>query len=80
MSNSDNTRRIHAVVHNHQAEHQSTVVESTGKVNNVKLKILFCPSATDSFISPYALDKCGLEACEHDDLNWSRWIWGLSKQ
>ena len=43
------------------------MVESTGKVNNVKLKILFDPGATDSFISPYALDKCGLAAYEHDD-------------
>ena len=67
MGNSDNTHQIHAAVHNHQEEHQSTVVESYGKVNNVKLEILFDPGATDSFISPYALDKCGLEACEHDD-------------
>ena len=42
------------------------MVESSGKVNNVKLKILFYAGATDSFISPYALDKCGLAACEHD--------------
>ena len=61
MSNSDNIHRIHAAVHNHQAEHQSTVVESSGKVNNIKLKKNFDPGATDSFISPYALDKCGLE-------------------
>ena len=67
MSNSDNTHQIHAAVHNHQAEHQSTIVESTGKVNNDKLKILFDPGAIDSFISPYALDKCGLVAYEHDD-------------
>ena len=66
-SNIDNTHRIHAAVHNHQAEHQSTVVESSGKVNSVNLKILFDPGATDSFISPYALDKCGLASCEHDD-------------
>ena len=67
MSNSDNTHRIHAAVHNHLEEHRSTMVESSGKVNNVKLKILFDPGATDSFISPYALDKCGLVACKHDD-------------
>ena len=67
MGNSVKTHRIHGAIHNHQKEHQSIVVESTGKVNNVKLKILFDPGATDSFISPYALDKCGLAACEHDD-------------
>ena len=43
------------------------VLESNRNVNNVKLKILFDPGATDSFISPYALDKCGLAAYEHDD-------------
>ena len=43
------------------------MVESSGKVNNVKLKILFDLGATDSFISPYALDKCWLVAYEHDD-------------
>ena len=59
------------------------VVESTGKVNNVKLKILFDHDAIDSFISPYALDKCGLEACEHDDFelfemaSWVRQAVGL---
>ena len=67
MGNSDNTHRIHAAIHNHQLEHQPIVVESTGKVNNVKLEILFDPGATDSFISPYALDKCGLAAYEHND-------------
>ena len=67
MGNSNNTHQIHVAIHNHQEEHQSTIVESTGKLNNVKLKILFDPGVTDSFISPYVLDKCGLAACEHDD-------------
>ena len=67
MGNSGNTHRIHAAIHNHQKEHQSIVVESTGKVNNVKLKILFYSGATDSFISAYALDNCGLVACDNDD-------------
>ena len=30
---------------------------------------MFDPGATDSFISPYALDKCGLAAYEHDDFS-----------
>jgi hypothetical protein len=42
-------------------------VESLGTLNHVKVKILFDSSATDSFISPYALEKCGLAAYEHDD-------------
>ena len=68
MHSSNNNHRIHEVVHNNKEEHQSTVVESTSKVNNVKLKIVFDPGVTYSFISPYALDKCGLEACKHDHL------------
>jgi hypothetical protein len=31
------------------------------------LKNLFDSGATDSFISPSTLEKCGLEAYEHDD-------------
>ena len=67
MGNSINTHRIHAAIHNHQKEHQSIIVESTSKVNNVKLKILFYPGATDNFISAYALNNCGVVAYENDD-------------
>ena len=40
-----------------------------GIINDFKLIILFDFGATDSFISPYALDKFGLVACEHNDFN-----------
>jgi hypothetical protein len=43
------------------------MVESLGKINNVKIKILFDLVQQDSFISPYALEKCGLATYEHDD-------------
>jgi hypothetical protein len=42
-------------------------VESLGTLNYVNGKILFDPGATDSFISPSALEKSGLAAYEHDD-------------
>ena len=67
MDNYSNTHRIHAAVHNHQEEHQSIIVESTSKVNNVKLKILFYPGATDNFISAYALNNYGVVAYDNDD-------------
>ena len=54
-------------IQNHQAKHQATIVESIGNVNNFKLKILFYLGATDSFISPYALEKCGFDAYKHND-------------
>ena len=36
-------------------------------LNHVNVKILFDSSTTNSFISPYALEKCGLVAYEHND-------------
>jgi len=43
------------------------VVESSGTLNHINVKILFDSGATDSFISPSALEKSGLAAYEHDD-------------
>ena len=42
-------------------------MESSGTINGIKLKILFDTGATNSFISSYALNKCGLAACKQDD-------------
>ena len=36
-------------------------------INHVNVKIVFDSCATDSFISPCALEKCGLATYEHDD-------------
>jgi hypothetical protein len=43
------------------------VVELSGILDHVNFKILFDYGGTYSFISPCALEKCGLEAYEHDD-------------
>jgi hypothetical protein len=43
------------------------VVESSGTLNHINVEILFDSGATDSFISPSALEKSGLAAYEHDD-------------
>ena len=43
------------------------MVESSGTLNHINVKILFDSGAIDSFISPYALEKSGLVAYEHDD-------------
>ena len=61
------SHHIYAAVDNRQAEHQSTVVESSSTLNYITVKILFDSGATDSFISPSALEKSGLAAYEHDD-------------
>jgi hypothetical protein len=67
MGRSSSSHKIYAAVNNRQAKHQSTVVESSGMLNHVNVKILFDSGATDSFISPSALEKSGLAAYEHDD-------------
>lgn len=42
-------------------------MESSDIIIGIKLKILFDTSATDSFISSYALNKCGLTARKQND-------------
>eukprot|EP00253_Pinus_taeda_P028063 PITA_28063 len=69
ISNNQGNHRIHAVVNNDQAVHQSTVVQSLGIINGIKLKVLFDIGATDSFISSYALNKCGLASRRQNDFN-----------
>jgi predicted aspartyl protease len=43
------------------------VVESSGTLNHINVNILVDSGATNSFISPYAFEKSGLVAYEHDD-------------
>ena len=67
MGRVSGNHQIYATVNNRQAEHHSTVVESSGMVNHINAKILFDSSVTNSFISPCALEKCGLATYEHND-------------
>jgi hypothetical protein len=67
MGRASSSHQIYATVNNRQAEHQSTVVDSSSMLNHINFKILFDSGATDSFISPSALEKSGLVVYEHDD-------------
>jgi hypothetical protein len=67
MERASSSHQIYTAVNNRQDEHQSTVVESSGMLNHINVNILFDSGATDSFISPSALEKSGLAAYEHDD-------------
>jgi hypothetical protein len=67
MGRESSSHQIYATVNNLQAKHQSTVVESSDMLNHINVKILFDSGATDSFISPSALEKSGLADYEHDD-------------
>lgn len=73
ISNNQGNHRIHALVNNDQAAHQSTVVESSAIINGIKLKILFDIGATNSFISSYALNKCGLATRRQNDFKRYKW-------
>eukprot|EP00253_Pinus_taeda_P028908 PITA_28908 len=62
-----NAHRIHAAINHRHAEHQATVVESAGMINNIPLSVLIDPGATDSFISPSTILRCGLIAHEQSN-------------
>jgi hypothetical protein len=61
--------RIHAAVNNRQAEHQSTVLETTGTIADQTLSVLIDPGATESFISGAALKRIKVKAVEQDDFS-----------
>jgi hypothetical protein len=67
MGRSSSSHQIYTTVNNRQAKHQSTAVESSVTLNHINVNILFDSCATNSFISPSALEKSGLAAYEHDD-------------
>ena len=79
MGGAGSHHQIYAAVDNQQFEHQSIMVEISGMINKVKVKILFDSGATDSFISPVALEKCGLAAYEHDDFKQVEMASGIKK-
>jgi hypothetical protein len=67
MGRAISSHQIYATINNCHAEHQYIVVESSSILNHVNVKILFDYGATYSFISPCALEKCGLAAFEHNE-------------
>ena len=67
MGRASGSHHIYTAVNNHQVEHQSTVVKSSGALNHINDNILFDFGATYCFILPYAIEKSGLVAYEHND-------------
>ena len=55
-----------AAVDHRQADHQGTVVETSGAIQGIPLSVLFDSGATDSFISPSLVAKCKLEVVKQD--------------
>jgi hypothetical protein len=64
-----NAHGIHAVMNNCQAEHQSTMLKTTGTVTDQTLSILIDPGATKSFISSGVLKRIKVKAVEQDEFS-----------
>jgi hypothetical protein len=59
--------QIHAAVNNCQAEHQSTMLETTGTLTDQTLSILIDPGAIESLIYGAALKMIKVKAVEQDE-------------
>jgi hypothetical protein len=57
--------RINAVVDGRQADHQSSVVEIEGKINNTRIFVLIDPGATLSYITPGIVESNKLKKIRH---------------
>ena len=62
MGDVGRSHTIYAAVDDRQADHQNTVVKTLGKLHGVSVSILFDSGATNSFISPTIVDRCGIVA------------------
>jgi hypothetical protein len=62
--------RIHAVVNNRQAEHQSTVLETSGTIVDQTFSILIDLGATERFISSAVLKIIKVKEVEQDEFRY----------
>ena len=57
--------RIYAALEDHQADHQSTVVEVAGKIVKQFVSILIDPGSTHSYITPRVVEICAFKKVKH---------------
>lgn len=62
VGDSGRSHRVFAAVDHRQAEHQGMVIETSGAIRGIDFSILFDSVSTDSFISPFVVERCGLVA------------------
>jgi hypothetical protein len=62
--------QIHAAVNNHQAEHQSTMLETSGTIADQTFSILIDLGATERFISGATLKIIKVKAVEQDEFSY----------
>ena len=58
--------RIYAALEDHQADHQSTVVEVAGKIVEQSVSILIDPGSAHSYITPKVVDICAFKIVKHN--------------
>jgi hypothetical protein len=57
--------RINAAVDGRQADHQSSVVEIEGKINNTRIYVLIDPGATLSYVTPSVVESNKIKKMKH---------------
>ena len=57
--------RIYAALEDHQADHQSTVVEVAGKIVEKFVSILIEPGSTHIYIPPRVVEICAFNKVKH---------------
>jgi hypothetical protein len=72
--------RILVAMKNRQAEHQSTVFETSGTIAYQILSIFIDPGATESFISGAALKRIKVKAVEHDEFSFVEMALGAKQK
>ena len=58
--------RIYAAMEDHQAYHQSTMVEVTGNIVEQSISILIDPSSTHNYITPIVVEICAFKKVKHN--------------
>jgi hypothetical protein len=67
--------RINAAIDGRQANHQSSVVEIEGKINDTRISVLIDPRATLSYITPDIVESNELKKLKHT----KSWLVQLAK-
>jgi hypothetical protein len=57
--------KINASLENRQVDHQSTMVEIEGMINQKYVSILIDPGASLSYVSPIIVEDCKLNKVKH---------------
>ena len=57
--------RIYAVLEDRQADHQSTVVEIAGKIDEQYVSVLIDPGSTHSYITHRVVEICAFKKLNH---------------